>query len=461
MKVAVVILAAGLGTRMKSGIPKVLHTVLGKSMILRIIESVRKIHPERIVVVVNRSHPDVRRLLSACGVEIAVQSRMPGTAGAVRAARPSLSRFDGTVLVLNGDTPLVSAETLRRFLRQHSGTGSDLSVVSFTARNPFSYGRILRDDSGKALRIVEEKDLERSQKSLDEVNAGVYAFGSSAVPLLDLIRMNSRKREHYLTDLLEIAVARGMNCEVFCMGSEDEFQGVNTMADLVRVESKLRVDVVNRHMERGVRFLEPASVIVHPESKIGRDSVIYPNVCIEGHTVIGPETVIRPGVRIVDSELGKGVSVLDNTLIENSRIGDRSVIGPCAHLRPQSVVGREAKIGNFVEVKKSTLADRVKASHLSYIGDAVVGDDVNIGAGTITCNYDGRQKHKTIIGDGVFVGSDTQFVAPVEIGKNAYIAAGSTITRNVAPHSLALSRTDQVEVADWAKRKRKKKSGGR
>lgn len=461
MRTAVVLLAAGLGTRMKSVTPKVLHGILGKPMILRIIESLRKLRPERVLAVVNPSHPAVRELLSAQGVETALQRRIAGTAGAVRAGLPVLSGFDGTVLVLNGDTPLVSPETLRKFLRRHERTSSDLSVLSFTASNPFSYGRIFRDDSGRALRIVEEKDLDRSQKALDEVNAGVYALGSRAAALVDRIRMNPKKREYYLTDVLELAVRRGLRCEVFRIGSETEFQGVNTMADLAKVESILRDEVISRLMGSGVRFFDPGSVIVHPEARIGRDTVVYPNVCIEGRTAVGQGAIISPGVRIVDSLLGKGVAVLDNTLIENSRIGDHSVIGPCAHLRPHSIVGRGVKIGNFVEIKKSTLSDGVKASHLSYIGDASVGRDVNIGAGTITCNYDGAHKHRTVLGDGVFVGSDTQFVAPVEIGRNAYIAAGSTITRDVAPFSLALSRTDQVEISGWVKkRKRKKAKGG-
>ncbi|MGE5893474.1 MAG: bifunctional UDP-N-acetylglucosamine diphosphorylase/glucosamine-1-phosphate N-acetyltransferase GlmU [bacterium] len=457
MKKAVVILAAGLGTRLKSKKPKVLHTLLGKPMIAHVLDSVAKLRPDKIVVVVHPHHEDVHKVVKHYHARLAIQNRMSGTADAVKTALEHLKKFRGVILVLNGDSPLLSPVTLRQLLSKHQRTRSEISVLSFTAAEPYSYGRIIRDSSGKALRIVEENDLSDAEKNIREVNSGVYAFNDNVGKLVGRIQLNRKKKEYYITDLLEIARLTNHACSVFDIGNEAECHGVNTMFDLIKAETIMQKHIIERFMNAGVRFYDPGSVVVHPDTKIGPDCVIYPNVCFEGKTVIGEGALIFQGVRVIDSKIGRRVVILDHSLLEISEIGDDSVVGPCAHLRPHTKLGKSVKIGNFVEIKNASLSDRTKASHLSYIGDATIGADVNIGAGTITCNYDGFRKHHTRIRNGVFVGSDTQLVAPVEIGKNAFIAAGSTITSNVTPFALAMSRTRQREIAGWVKKQKRKR----
>ncbi len=452
----VVILAAGLGTRMKSSIPKVLHKIYGKPMVKYVIDAVRQLLPENIIVVIghsdNKSSNEIQNAIKECSVTFAIQKEPKGTADALKSAVKHLKGFNGTILVLSGDTPLIAIESLRKFLRLHKQQREDLSVMSFMVDDIHSYGRIIREN-GKPVAIIENKDAQESQKNIKEVNSGIYAIKSGLLSLLKDIKINEKKGEYYLTDILDIAVKKGFRAGVHALGNETELTGINTRHELYKAVHYLRDKILNKFFNEGVSFIDSKSTFIHPDVKIGMDTVIYPNVYIEGNTTIGNNCIILPGARITDSMIGNNVVIKDYTVIESSTISDKAAVGPFAHVRLGSLIGRSVKIGNFVEIKKSTIGEGTKASHLSYLGDAEIGKNVNIGAGTITCNYDGKKKHKTTIEDDVFVGSNTQLIAPVRVGKGAYIGAGSTITKDVPPQSLAISRTKQKNIEKWAVKK--------
>lgn len=453
MKLATVILAAGLGKRMRSNTPKVLHTLFGKPIIQYVADSIKGLGSQDNIVVIGPHTEGIKDALKGYPVRFVIQERPLGTGDALKRASETLKDFDGTVLVLNGDTPLIGASLLRRFLKTHVKMEEDISLISFVAQGDHSYGRVLREGD-KVLSIIEDKDATAKQKRIREVNSGIYAISSKALGLLDEIKINKKKGEYYLTDIVGIAVKRGYKVGAHNLGSETELTGINTRQELNRAFLYLKGRVLERLMDRGVSIIDKESIFIHPDVRIGRDTIIYPNVFIEGRSKIGKECKIYPNTRIVDSIIGDKVTIKDSTVIESSIIKNESVIGPFAHLRPGSVIGSSCKIGNFVEVKKSRIGSGTKASHLSYIGDADVGNNVNIGAGTITCNYDGKKKHKTIIDNNVFIGSDTQLIAPVRIGKGAYIGAGSTITEDVPPESLALSRVRQRNIKGWVKNRK-------
>lgn len=446
----VVILAAGLGTRMKSKLPKVLHRIFDKPIIDYVIDSAKELDPSSVFVVVNPSLNEVIEHLKNKNVKTVFQDEPKGTAHALGVALPHLE--SEKVLVLNGDTPLIKSDTLLNFVKVFDENSIDMAVLSFYPKREHSYGRIIRNSKGEVEKIVEITDYSELQS--DEANSGVYLIKREVLELIKEIRENPRKGEFYLTDIVEIARAKGYKVDAYCMAEEDELIGINTREELSLAMKYLRDRVVKELMSKGVTFYDPDSVWISPSVKIGQDTVIYPNVLLEGDTKIGHSCVIYQGVRIRNSIIEDRVQIKDCTVIEGSNIKSGSTIGPFAHIRPESVIGKECRIGNFVEVKKSVIGDSTKAAHLSYIGDAEVGNNVNIGAGTITCNYDGKKKHKTIIEDEVFIGSDTQLVAPVRVGKGAYIGAGSTITKDVPEDALAISRTPQRNIEGWAKKKR-------
>lgn len=454
MKIAVVILAAGEGKRMKSSTPKVLHKIFNKPMLQYVIDSALKLKPSKIIVVAGKHLEQIKDSINAENIYFALQKKPKGTGDALSKALPFLKGFNGAVLVLNGDVPLIRDESLREFFKAHMKDKNDISLMSFSVPNPSSYGRVIRDNSGCLRSIVEEKDASPVEKKINEVNSGVYAVGSQALKLSHNIPCNKLKGEYYLTDIIGMAINSGLKVKAYCSGKKDEMAGVNTIAELMRAQKLLQKRITNGWMDKGVVFYDSNSVFVYPDVVIGKGSTIYSNVYIEGKTKIGKNCIIYPGVRISNSIIGNSVIIKDSTVIERSIVGRETVLGPFAHIRPESKIGSKAKIGNFVEVKKSVIGDRTKASHLSYLGDAFIGKNVNIGAGTITCNYDGREKHNTKINDNVFIGSDSQFVAPVEIGKGAYIGAGSTITKNVSPMSLGVSRVRQINIENWAARRK-------
>lgn len=471
MKLSTIILAAGLGTRMKSLTPKVLHKICGKPIIQYVIDSIKTLKSESNIVVINPSSDKIRDALKDYPVVFAVQKKLKGTGDALKSAVQELKGFlkdgdrdetrgeDNTVLVLSGDTPLINTSTLKRFLDIHEAEKEDISIISFITEGSHSYGRIVREKN-KVSAIVEDKDADKEQKKIREVNSGIYAMKSHILNLLKEIKINEKKREYYLTDIVEVATKEGYKVNAHILGSEMELTGINTREDLHKATLYLRDTILTDWMRNGVSFMDTASVFIHPEAKIGTDTVIYPNVHIEGKTIIGSNCIIYPNTRIIDAIIGSHVTIKDCTVVESSTIKDGAAIGPFAHIRAGSVVGLSSKIGNFVEIKKSVIGDGVKASHLSYLGDAEIGKNVNIGAGTITCNYDGERKHKTAIEDNAFVGSDTQLVAPVRIGKGAYIGAGSTITKDVPPLSLATTRVNQKNIENWAIKKNRMRGSG-
>lgn len=449
---AAVILSAGLGTRMKSSIPKVLHKIYGKPIINYLVDAVAPLKAQKNIVVINPKNRDIKDALEGCSVSFVLQKEPKGTGDAMKSAIENLKGFSGTILVLNGDTPLIRTATLKRLLWLHKKNKEDISIISFIARDPRSYGRIIRKDN-QVVSIIEDRDADSKKKEIKEVNSGIYAIESNALKLLKEIKINKAKGEYYLTDIVDIAVKKGYKVGAHILGSETELTGINTREDLHNACHYLRDKIISEWLSAGVSFIDKLSAFIHPDAKIGMDTVIYPNVHIEGKTIIGKGCTIYPNTRIADSTIGNNVIIKDSTVIESSIIKDKAAIGPFAHIRPGSVIGQSSKIGNFVEIKKSIIGEKTKASHLSYIGDAEIGKNVNIGAGTITCNYDGREKNKTIIEDNVFVGSDTQLIAPVSVGKGAYIGAGSTITKDVPPLSLAVSRTEQKNIEKWAIKK--------
>lgn len=457
MRTAVVILAAGRGERMNSSVPKVLHKLFDKSMLQHVVDSALGLKPEIIILVVSRNMKEIKGSLNPSDkIRFAVQKEPKGTADAVSKALPFLSGFHGTILVLNGDTPLITPETLSSFLRKHRKERNDISFISFIADDPKAYGRVVRDTSGRLKAIIEEKDATELQKKIHEVNSGIYAIESRMLEQLKDIKINVLKGEYYLTDIVGISAGRGSSVRAFCIGTEDEMSGVNTVSELARARQFLRKKIIAKWEQKGIIFIDPESAFIHQDVVIGKDTVIYPCVMLEARTKIGKACVIYPNVRIIDSVINDRSVIKDSTVIEGSVIRAGAVIGPFAHLRPGSEIGSGGKIGNFVEVKKSVIGDNTKASHLSYLGDAKIGKNVNIGAGTITCNYDGRKKNRTTIENNVFIGSDTQLVAPVKIGKGAYIGAGSTITKDVPALSLAVTRTEQRHIKNWVSKNKKK-----
>ncbi len=456
MNLSVVILAAGRGKRMKSRTPKILHEALGRPMVQYVIDAVKTLKPAKTIMVVGNGAEEVKGRIDDGRMTFVLQKELLGTGDALAITRSKLLK--GTVLVLNGDCPLITAGTLNGLLAKHKRSKNVLSFLSFIDESMSGYGRIMRDGGGKVTGIVEDKHASSvERKKLKELNGGVYVMESEVLSHLGKIKKNSSSGEYYLTDIIGIISKAGKRLDAYQCPSE-EIRGVNSREELYEISTILKRRVISGWMKKGVTFIGPETTQVHVSAVIGRDTVIYPNTYIEGRTSIGSSCTIYPGSRICDSSLGNRVVIKDNTLIEKSRIHDGACVGPCAHLRPDSVIGRNAKIGNFVEVKKSNIGAGTKAGHLTYLGDAEIGPGVNIGAGTITCNYDGKNKFKTFIKSGVFIGSDTQLVAPVKIGKDAYIAAGSTITRDVPSGALAISRGRQKNLEDWTKRQKGVKS---
>ena len=452
--IATIILAAGKGTRMKSDLVKVLHPLLGLPMLSYTVDlSLSGIEAEKTIVVVGFQADRIRRKFQDPRILFALQKEQLGTGHAVIQAIPYLQAFEGTVLILCGDVPLVKKETLSSFIDSFQKSGSALSVMTVVLENPFGYGRILRDPEGWLRKIVEEKDAREEEKAIQEINTGIYCIGTSfLIEGLTEIGKENAQGEYYLTDLVEIANAKGLRCSAYPVADPVEVLGINTRVDLAVAHEALRQEKVRSLMLSGVTVIDPRTTYVDRTVEVGRDTVIYPNCYLQGETRIGERCTIEPNSKISDSVIGDEVAIRGNSVITESRIEEKASIGPFAHLRPLTEVRARAKIGNFVEVKKSSIGEGSKANHLTYIGDSQVGEGVNVGAGTITCNYDGFEKHQTIIGDRVFVGSNVEIVAPVKIGKDASIGAGTTVTKNVPDGALAISRVKQKNIRGWSEK---------
>jgi bifunctional UDP-N-acetylglucosamine pyrophosphorylase / glucosamine-1-phosphate N-acetyltransferase len=448
----IIILAAGLGTRMKSSTIKILHRAAGRPVIDYVLDLAAGLSDQPPVLVIGHQRDEVKKAVGD-RARYAIQDQQLGTGHAVLQAAGSVKAK--RVLILYGDVPLTRPETLEQLVEEHERSGNALTLLTMKLEDPARYGRIVRDSAGSVVRIVEAKDASADQKRIKEVNAGIYVF--EAEHLFDNLRKLSTSNaqgEYYLTDLLAVIRNGGQRVGAVIVEDPVEALGVNSRADLAIVEAEIQRRVVEKLMSEGVTFRNPSTVVIDSTVSIANDTVIYPFVTIEGTTRIGSGCVIEPGVHLVNVTVAENVHIKTGTVAENAVIEADANVGPYAHLRPGTKLGKHVKIGNFVETKKAVFGEGAKASHLSYIGDAEVGADVNIGAGTITCNYDGVNKHKTVLEDGVFIGSDTQLVAPVRVGRGAYVGAGSTITKDVPPESLALSRVPQRVVEGWAKKKK-------
>jgi bifunctional UDP-N-acetylglucosamine pyrophosphorylase/glucosamine-1-phosphate N-acetyltransferase len=462
MAVATVILAAGMGRRMKSKRAKVLHSIGGRPMILYSVETAIGLPSDKIIVVVGHQAEAVKAVLANRPVEIVHQGRPMGTGHAVLQTEPALADFKGPVLILNGDVPLISADTLGSLLKSHRDRGADLTLLTASLPNPEGYGRVIRNSGGDVIAIIEEADATPAQRAVREINTGFYLVNTPFLfEALKSLKSDNAQKEYYLTDIVATAVRTGRKLSTVSAPDPDEVMGINSRADLARTEKAIARGIAERHMREGVTLLDPETTWIGADVEIGCDSIIYPGVRLEGESRIGEDCVIHSHTRISNCRIGTGVTVKDSCVLAESVLEDGAVVGPFAHLRPGTVLRKGARVGNFVETKKAELGEGSKANHLTYLGDAVIGKHVNIGAGTITCNYDGVTKHPTVIEDDVFVGSDTQFVAPVRIGRGAVVGAGSTITKDVPPGSLAVSRARQEIKKDWAKKRiRKKGSSG-
>ncbi len=448
----VVILAAGKGTRMKSARPKVLHDLAGRPLIDHVLRTVGGLDVAETVLVIGHGAEEVRAALAAnTRVRFVVQSPQLGTGHALLQTESVLAGKTGTVLLLYADVPLLEATTLSRLLECHRTARAAATVLTAELADPYGYGRIVRDGAGRLLRIVEERDASGEDRAIREVNSGIYAL--ELAPLFESLHRlatDNAQGEYYLTDLVAMYRQRGLPLATLCVSDPGELRGVNSRVDLAELAGVVRMRKRRAVMLAGVTLEDPATTFIDDDVSIGSDTVISPGVVLTGHTVIGSRCRIHPGSRISDSSLADDVTVLDQSVIVRSSIAARASVGPFAHLRPNSEVGEDARIGNFVELKKTRLGARSKANHLAYLGDATIGEDVNIGAGTITCNFDGEKKHRTVIEDGVFVGSDSQLIAPVTIGKGAYVAAGSSVTEDVPPDALAVARAPQTNKPGWA-----------
>lgn len=454
----ILILAAGLGTRMKSKKAKVLHRAGGLTLIEHVVDTALKLAaPERIFVVVGHQAELVQAALAARGVGFVHQAEQKGTGHAVMASREAAGAAQGLLLVLYGDVPLLSAETLRRLVDGQRRQGGAATAVTTRLEEPAGYGRVIRDEAGNIRAIVEQKAATPEQLAIREINAGIYCFDAGLLwKHLGEIRPDNAVREFYLTDLVDIFHRAGHRVAPFLVEEAEELLGINTRVELAAVDRIFRERAVRRLMLDGVTIEKPETVTIDASVSIGADTVIEPFAQILGHTVIGEDCRVGAGSIVRDSTLAARVEIAPFTLIDDSRIESGARVGPYARLRMQAHLETGARVGNFVEVKKTRLGAGARSMHLAYLGDSVIGAETNVGAGTITCNYDGRAKHQTTIGDRAFIGSNATLVAPVEIGEGSYVGAGSVITESVPADALALGRALQVNKPGWVKKLRRR-----
>jgi bifunctional UDP-N-acetylglucosamine pyrophosphorylase / glucosamine-1-phosphate N-acetyltransferase len=453
----VVILAAGKGTRMKSALPKVLHRVGGVPMIEHVLTTATRLQPRSITMVIGHGGDALRSALTRHrGLAFVVQEPQLGTAHALLTTESVLGRASGTVLLLSGDVPLLGANTLQALLGGHHSAKAAATVLTAVVEDPAGYGRILRSGE-KIARIVEHRDATEDERRIHEINAGVYAFALDGLfGSLRAIAAENAQGEYYLPDIVALYRSRGQTVETLVVDEVNELRGINSRVELAAVSQIVREQKNAELMASGVTMDDPQTTYVDPNVTIGPDTIIHPGVSLEGDTTIGSGCEIHSGVRIVDSRIGDRVVVHNHCVISDSALESDSAVGPFAHLRGGAVVHEHARVGNFVELKKTNLGSGSKAMHLAYLGDAQIGDKVNIGAGTITCNYDGVNKNQTTIEDGAFIGSDTQLVAPVTIGKGAYVGSGTTVRENVPAGALAVSAGKQRNLEGWVDKKRKR-----
>ncbi|GAA0078544.1 bifunctional UDP-N-acetylglucosamine diphosphorylase/glucosamine-1-phosphate N-acetyltransferase GlmU [Clostridium sp. CTA-5] len=449
------VLAAGQGKRIKSEIPKVLHKVCGKEMVIHVIDTIRKAGIDDVNVIVGNGAELVKERTKIKNVNYSLQSEQLGTGHAVQCASEFLKGKKGIVAVFTGDTPLIKESTIKSLLETHIENNNSATILTSIVEDPTGYGRIIRDGN-EVLKIVEHKDCNEEELKVNEMNAAIYCFDiESLYESLGKLSNNNKQGEYYLTDVIEILKSQGKTIGAFVTDFEETI-GVNSRVQLAQAEEILKNRINLKHMENGVTLIDPKATYIGIDVEIGKDTIIYPNNILEGCTVIGSNCMIYQNSRIKDSNIGNEVDIQSSVILDSS-IGDNTTVGPFAYLRPETKVGKKARIGDFVEIKKSTIGDGTKVSHLTYIGDAEVGKGCNFGCGTVVVNYDGKNKYKTIIGDHSFIGCNTNLVSPVEVEDNTYIAAGSTITSDVKEGDLAVARAKQRNIKGWVDKKGLKK----
>lgn len=451
----VIVLAAGQGTRMKSKLYKVLHPVCGKPMVRHVIDELKQIGADQIITVVGHGADEVKNELKDDS-EFVLQEQQLGTAHAVMQARDLLLDKEGLTLVVCGDTPLLKADTIKAMIDYHINNHSKATILTAVAEDPTGYGRVIRNEQGYVEKIVEHKDASDEEKAVKEINAGTYCFDNASLfHALQKVTNNNAQNEYYLPDVIGILKDAGQTVTAFKTNDFTEIFGINDRVALAQAGKIMQQRINEKHMRNGVTIIDPEQTYIDATVVIGQDTVIYPGTMVKGNTVIGTDCIIGPNSEILNCDIGNRTSIRQS-VTHDSKIGSDVQIGPFAHIRPQSLIHDEVRIGNFVEIKKTEFGRKSKASHLSYIGDANVGSNVNIGCGSITVNYDGVNKFKTIIKDGAFIGCNSNLVAPVEIGEGAYVAAGSTITDNVPGDSLSIARARQVNKENYVKNRMKK-----
>ena len=446
-----IVLAAGQGTRMKSKLYKVLHPVMGSPMVEHVINQLEALDLDEIITIVGHGAEKVKEQLGNRSL-YAFQKDQLGTGHAVQQAEDLLKDKDGITLVVCGDTPLLKQETLLKLYRHHQETKAKVTVLTAAMTDPTGYGRVLRNPSGDVEKIVEHKDASEVERQVTEINTGTYCFDNQFLfNVLGQVTNNNVQGEYYLPDVIEIAKMRNEKVSAYKTDDANETIGVNDRMALAQAEKLMKQRINEHHMTQGVTIVDPDQTYIAPSVEIANDVVIEPGTVIRGRTIIASDTVIGPNSEIEDCIIGES-TVINHSVVHQSEIGSRVNIGPFAHIRPQSEIHDDVKVGNFVEVKKSIVEENSKISHLSYIGDADVGKDVNIGCGTITVNYDGENKYKTIIKDGAFIGCNSNLIAPVTIGAGALVAAGSTINKNVPADALSIARAKQINKENYAKK---------
>ena len=449
-----IILAAGQGKRMKSNLPKVLHKACGKEMVNHVIDTMREAGIDDVNVIIGKGAKLVQDRTSSRNVTYSLQEEQLGTGHAVKCAKAFLDGKSGVVAIFTGDAPLIKASTVKKLIDIHIANNNCATLLTSIVENPTGYGRIVRNDNAVE-KIVEHKDCSEDELNITEINAGMYCFDiKNLLDALGKLSNNNAQGEYYLTDVIEIFKSNGEKIGAMVTNFEETL-GVNSRSELAVVENILRKRINKMHLDNGVTIIDPNNTYIGVDVKIGQDTIIYPGNVIEGDTVIGESCVIYPNSRVNNSIIEEGVEIQSSVILD-SKIGKNTTVGPFAYIRPESNIGNSVRIGDFVEIKKSTIGDNTKVSHLTYIGDAEVGTSCNFGCGTVVVNYDGKKKHKTKIGNNVFIGCNTNLVAPVEVKDNSYTAAGSTITKEVPEGSLAVARARQKNIDGWVERNNNK-----
>jgi len=461
-QLGVILLAAGQGTRMKSAVPKVLHSLGGKALFLHVLENARRLDPAIIAIVVGHAARRVQDACPARDINWAIQEEQLGTGHAVLCAQDKFHEFAGDILILSGDVPLIQEQTLRAMIENQRSSRADLSFLTAQLDNPNGYGRILRDAEGAVTGIIEEKDATDEQRQISEINTGIYVVSSPFLfDALAAVKNHNQQKEYYLTDIVAIALRQKKKVEAVQINDVRQTLGINSREDLAKMEKSLRDKINQKWMLAGVTLQDPDTTYIEETVTIGQDTVIGPNTHLKGKTVIGERCHIDGTAFLTDMEIGDDVLLKFSVVMTGSRIDGGAIVGPFAHLRPGTHLGRNVHIGNFVEAKAAHVGEGTKANHLTYLGDVTIGRDTNIGAGTITCNYDGFQKYKTTIGDRVQVGSDTTLVAPIAIGDDVYVATASTVRHDIPAGALVFNPREEQLREGWTEQKRKKMKGNK